>query len=422
MYEIDSFCENVNKNFAIICDREIAKYQTQKLNGIYGVPIIHIGGGNADLYKSILFSLNNELKRNLIQLIYEILLKEQNKSDSIKKIRDLVNRRDSLEFYDVRNNHKVHAFLQDRPTMTCQEMNKFRNIALRDGDELCIILTQNFDEGTIRRCEESVGKRFISFYNFALDNLVGRRKVTMLNVSEFLLRYYGKEAKKCFEKAVSKLNDELDEIIGYSVTEICSAKMLKKFKAQLRSDWEKFDAETVFNDYNISTETKAKIAEKFLAQKRYNILMNDNIYSDSYVTSEWFYRKYAPTIKTSNFDMTTVVAGYLKSMEQLLDIIILEYGRGKVFKTIGNEEMKVGDNNYKSMLGGMQKFLRGNRDLFEEKDIELQNFYLKKLQIWIDQYRNGYFHKDNISAPEVLMKIRDETLNLYFLTLSLFKV
>lgn len=73
------------------------------------------------------------------------------------------------------------------------------------------------------------------------------------------------------------------------------------------------------------------------------------------------------------------------------------------------------------MLGDMQKFIYNNIDLFEENNASLQSFYLKKLKDWIDQCRNGYFHKDNIQDTNTLHNIRQETLSLYFFTLVMFQ-
>ena len=75
------------------------------------------------------------------------------------------------------------------------------------------------------------------------------------------------------------------------------------------------------------------------------------------------------------------------------------------------------------MLGKIHKFLarKKNRCLFEEQDRVLQEFYLIKLKEWIDNCRNGFFHKDNINNPTVLSQIRQETLLLYFFTLVMYK-
>lgn len=126
--------------------------------------------------------------------------------------------------------------------------------------------------------------------------------------------------------------------------------------------------------------------------------------------------------------MTAVVAGYFKSIEQLLDSFIVAHAQEKVFESWKDKndryiEIKVGDTNYKSMLGKIHKFLaqKENRCLFEEQDRVLQEFYLIKLKEWIDNCRNGFFHKDNIGEPETLALIRQETLSLYFYTLVMYR-
>ena len=267
------------------------------------------------------------------------------------------------------------------------------------------------------------GECYLVYFCYYTEAIYSRPKVKGLEpicFEDFLQKFFNSKVVESFRVALNEINDNLDELIGYSVTEICSRKTLKRFKGELTEEWKTRDYIQYFNDIKVPHETAVKLTDRFLSENRYNTLFDGSDYSDSYITSEWLFKKYAPKIKTSQFDMTAVVAGYFKSVEQLLDAFIRRCGQGRVFQEKKSIIILVGDTNYESRLGGMQHFLFGNCDLFEERNAKLQQFYLNKLKYWIANFRNGYFHKDNIQDPDTLQKIREETISLYFYTLAMY--
>lgn len=261
---------------------------------------------------------------------------------------------------------------------------------------------------------------YFCYYTEAINSGPKVKGLEPICFEDFLQKFFNNKVVESFRLVLNEINDNLDELIGYSVTEICSRKALKQFKGLLIEEWKTRNYIEYFKGIKVPHETAIKLIDKFLSENRYNILFDGNDYSDSYITSEWFFKKYAPKIKTSNFDMTAVVVGYFKSVEQLLDTFIRKCGRNRVFQNKNYEIILVGGSNYKSMLGDMQKFLYNNIDLFEENNASLQSFYLKKLKDWKDHCRNGYCHKDNIQDPYSLKKIREETISLYFYTLVMY--
>lgn len=252
-----------------------------------------------------------------------------------------------------------------------------------------------------------------------LQQVLEGYKVT--DLLKFLKSFFNNETRKAVLNAMNSVQKSVDDLIGYSVTEICSHESLERFKEQKIADWKHYDYKALVGDTIIYPTKINNLINKFVAQERYRILFDGNLYSESYITSEWFYQKYANKIRVTNFDMTAVVAGYFKSVEQLLDDFIFRHGKNRSFPCKEKERYKVGSINYQSMLGGMRIFLSENDDLFEEKDTYLQMFYKKKLGTWIDNCRNGFFHKDNINDSNTLALIRQETLSLYFFTLVMYR-
>lgn len=412
MIEIDRFKENVLTQIPLIRDKTILEYQKKKIANYVGTAFIQIEDENFSLYRVILQKLNSYLMNQYERMVYSILQKEQEKPDDLRKIDFLSDEQFCFKFYSTHDDRKIYAILQNRPLESSKWFSVYRNLNADNDDEICVVLTRTFEQIATQRVEKWI------------ERTSGLKNVTVLDLPSFLLRFYGKEAKRCFISAISQLNEELADVIGYSITEICDARALAKFKAQKITEWIHYNYNALVGDIAVSSSKIKSLIDKFVAQERYRILFDGNLYSDSYITSEWFYQKYASNIKATNFDMTAVVAGYFKSIEQLLDSFIVANGQDKVFEyRKGCDNILVGDTNYKSMLGKMHKFLarEENKCLFEEHDRTLQKFYLNKLKTWINNCRNGYFHKDNIGKTETLALIRQETLSLYFFTLVMYR-
>ena len=409
MIEIDAFKENILTQFPLIRDKEILEYQKKNIDNYDGAAYVQIADDNFSLYQAILRKLTFHLEHQYEQMVYSILQKEQGKPDGLRKIDSLSNERFYFKFYSIQEDREICVILRNHLPKAMMDFSVYKNLSADNNDEICIVLTRTFEQIATQVVEKRI------------ERVSGLKKVTILDLPSFLLRFYGKEAKRCFISTISQLNEELADVIGYSITEICDARALAKFKEQKITDWAHYDYNALVGDTVLSPSKIQKLIDKFIAQERYRILFDGNLYSDSYITSEWFYQKYANKIRVANFDMTAVVAGYFKSVEQLLDDFIFRHGKNRSFPCKEKERYKVGSINYQSMLGGMRIFLSENDDLFEEKDTYLQMFYKKKLGTWIDNCRNGFFHKDNINDSNTLALIRQETLSLYFFTLVMYR-
>ena len=409
MIEIDAFKENILTQIPLIRDKEILEYQKKNIDNHDGAAYIQIADDNFSLYQAILRKLNLHLERQYERMVYSILQKEQGKPEGLRKIDSLTDERFYFKFYSTQEDREIYAVLRNHLPRAMMEFSVYKNLNAGNDDEVCVVLTRTFEQIATQVVERRI------------ERVSGLKNVTVLHLPSFLLRFYGKEAKRCFISAISQLNEELADVIGYSITEICDARALAKFKEQKTADWAHYDYNALIGDIAVPPSKIQYLIDKFVAQERYRILFDGNLYSDSYITSEWFYQKYASNIKVTNFDMTAVVAGYFKSIEQLLDDFIFRHGKNRSFPCKEKERYKVGSINYQSMLGGMRIFLSENDDLFEEKDTYLQMFYKKKLGTWIDNCRNGFFHKDNINDSNTLALIRQETLSLYFFTLVMYR-
>jgi hypothetical protein len=260
-------------------------------------------------------------------------------------------------------------------------------------------------------------------------------KLTCWLFEDYLRTTFGEEEKKKFQMAMVDYKEEMHKAIGYQITELCSPYNLEKLKQQLDRELVSFNYDLIkqqrFNDSIASGVTSNDlnnnnyeiIKNTFINNNRYKILLGNSDFAESYITSEWLYKKY---FSLDELDNTFIVTGFLKSIEQLLWDIIYLIGQGRAIRnvTISEENQEEID----KTLGSLQYFLSdwSNDDLFQNSFGGGKHFvigYLKKqISDWRKQYRNGYFHKHNLTDKAKIEAIREETYFLYLLILGTIKL
>lgn len=121
-------------------------------------------------------------------------------------------------------------------------------------------------------------------------------------------------------------------------------------------------------------------------------------------------------------DNTYIVAGYLKSIEQLLWDILLIIAKNKQLNGCpineSNEEI------INNTLGSLNYFLNdwANKDLFENafgnSTTYVMGYINEIISNWRRLRRNGYFHKDNLNDINKIELIRNETFLIYMLIIG----
>ncbi len=266
--------------------------------------------------------------------------------------------------------------------------------------------------------------------------IIGQNNEKKLNLcvflfEDFLREQFGTNELMLFKRAMLTFNDEIHHVMGYQITEILNSHNLNKLKEDVENEILNFHYAQIKNELyaKISTDDTsfqdlndvnfARIKDKFLCQDRYKLLFGGSDFSKSFLTSEWIYKKY---FSIPEMDNTFIVAGYLKSIEQLLWDIILIIGKGRRIRGETIDEQNIND--IDKTLGSLQYFITNyeNDDLFEsyfESNTHFIMRYLKKqISNWRSKFRNGYFHKDNLLDVERIEEIRATTIFLYMLILG----
>lgn len=271
----------------------------------------------------------------------------------------------------------------------------------------------------------------LSRFRKTIQRIDSSVQINIIIFDDLIKMLFGDDEQYKFEHSMKTFNDEMHQVIGYQITEICSSTNKQKFKSQLHKELRDFDyrsvkamhyeaaIHTTGTPLNLYDSVFDKILNHYLSNELYELLLGSEDFASSFFTSEWLFKKYC---STPELDNTFIVAGYLKSIEQLLWDIIRVVGQGRTIHniTVSEENYDIIDNT----LGSLEFFLRceDNFDLFRNAFGNSQFFVIRylKSQIadWRTHYRNGLFHKDQLNSEEIITRIRQETIYLYMLILG----
>lgn len=161
-------------------------------------------------------------------------------------------------------------------------------------------------------------------------------------------------------------------------------------------------------------ETQAE-SEKLISQYRLSTYFLDNeleqafvgtsLYAKSFLTSEYLYKYFD---NNPLFDYTPIVSGYLKSIEQLLDVICVSHRNHK----------HIQENMGSYTMGSYIYYIQNHRDIFRNELQPAQGIIVKCLESYKVETRNNLFHKDYFYNWDRVIQIRKNTLFLYVTLLS----
>jgi len=254
-----------------------------------------------------------------------------------------------------------------------------------------------------------------------------KERVENITIKQFYDKI-GDDSYDEFKECVSRYNYEAELTLGMTVSSIPTEKAMKVHKGKVKDALLSYFYE---NELSMIFTNDEVIYMKKKFESVFGIMIEVNDFSNSFISSEWYYDLQVKT--DGGLDQTAIVAGYLKSVEQLLFSLLLslcEYndfyfytnkaGREKT----GKKRLILRNNNKElllTMAGNLLKVIEQNKHIVMHKTI-LTDRVIEYLNNYIDNTRNGYMHKDNIYDMSEIEKIREKTYCVYFMILSTFKI
>ena len=329
---------------------------------------------------------------------------------------------------------------------------------LEDEDINSILKSNHVDKAIILRT--SKGKQINKLIELENQQYKDTNvNIRALSIHEFYLKQFGEEEYKAFIDSIDNYLNVTKEITGYKSVKFLSKMNLasiKIFEQKKLRDWDYLNyryqiinvSDKKVQNYlyliqkDIIFENLDDMHKSYIFDKLYETMVSSNEYATSFITSEWLYDSFKGK---KNFDYTSVVSGYLKSIEQLLyKIVMLNIDNDckiamkrdmlkkafrqniPVFELIDNKFNKVPGNklgnNYRfknypyieftehqkefmdSSIGTFEYFLRCNKHIFSNPDNA--KTVTDMISCFRIECRNGFFHTHNLNDWDLVEKIR----------------
>jgi hypothetical protein len=393
-------------------------------------PLFNIASDNFYIYQIYVKDLQSNIRNYLINPILEELLNESGYkiTSSLKGIRRCVSFSNSaIEEY---NCYPFQFIIERENIKIGVRYTELHDID--DGDDVFRELLNDF------LIDKVIILHFSKDMNIVSNSYSKIIDISHYSIKNFLDEFINENIYQYFLTTLTKAIDDMQKLIGFDVIPRLSMSNLAKVRLDLREYLQNVNLKALsYNSqkkFNNLEECDLDIINSNLEKGKAEVLLGKSDFAKSYLTSEYLYKA---IVDNSNFDYTSVVAGYLKTIEQFL-YRLLEYhmdidgsekwikvtkymAKGKerrpnpkYKKNTNKQQILVKRHNLEYMdtsLGPLINYINENEDCCEiSKDgktilTDLLNDYRKSV-------RNGYFHKHNLEDIEEVRRIRNNTLYL----------
>lgn len=234
---------------------------------------------------------------------------------------------------------------------------------------------------------------------------------------EFWKQYFGKDEYNILLESINRFNERAKEVIGFSTVITPTESALQRFREKTGKMLCSFPYEKSIPD-SVYQKQIDIFYNNYIERGLWRAMIGKSNFAISFITSEWNYTMYQ---LSENLDLTSVVSGYLKSIEQLIWAIIglkkektfkIKYRSGGLVEfSMDNEDA------IDSTLGSLEQVIKHTSGMVEV-NFHAKNYMLQAIDDWRKKHRNGYFHKHNLQSEEKVKEIRNQTIQLYFLILG----
>lgn len=242
-------------------------------------------------------------------------------------------------------------------------------------------------------------------------------QIEKATIREFWEQYFGRDEYDLLVAHINAFNEQARDIIGFSTIVTPTDTALARFRTKT-GDMLRTHPYTEHIPDNIYQHQVDIWIKNYIDRGLWRAMVGTSNFAVSFISSEWNYNMY---LLTENLDLTSIVAGYMKSVEQLIWAIIgfqtknsfkiKAKGGGLVEFSAENESL------IDSTLGSLEQVFKRNSWMFDVNDFAKRHI-VDAIADWREKHRNGFFHKHNLQSIDKVKEIREQTLQLYFLILG----
>lgn len=256
--------------------------------------------------------------------------------------------------------------------------------------------------------------------NYTLINKLNEQigcYIERVPIFEFWEEFFSKDECEELQLFAQKFNKNAAEIIAFNTVVSPTEKALEKFKEKCGEYILSYNYDDIVPDSVYFNQVEI-MKQNYINRDLWKAMIGKSDFAISFISSEWYYNVYQ---LTENLDLSGIVTGYLKSIEQLLfSIIQLSEGTGITIKSKGREVVDFTAENediIDKTLWALQQVIRHNNKLLDINSYA-KEYLISTIDKWRDKQRNGYFHKHNLHSIDKVDEIRDKAIQLYFLILG----
>lgn len=412
-------------------------------------PLFSIASDNFYIYQKYERVLQSDVRNYLINPILEELLnnsgyKVESQLDKLRKHSGYNN--DKIEHYSICPFQFV--FTKNNLRYGVRYTN------LYDTDDIVKDLITNF------QIDKVIILHFSDEQDFELNQYRELINISDYSIKMFFDEFINDNLYNYFLTTLEEVIEEMQKLIGFDTIPSINISNVTGVKLDLRETIKNIDFQLLI--YNSSKEFDSLSRNDLsnicsnLDNGKAQVMVGESDFAQSYITSEYLYQVLVDKFNNNKleykFDYTSVVAGYLKTIEQFLYKLLcyqMDYDRsekwikrGKKYvyrnkkreyprkeevrenpKNKGIYQVLVTRNNLKFMdisLGSLIWYVYDNENCWNLSDQGKE--LLKKLLLdYKDSVRNGYFHKHNLEDIEEVKRIRENTLYLLCLIIGSLK-
>ena len=251
--------------------------------------------------------------------------------------------------------------------------------------------------------------------------------IEQMTIKQFF-EMLGRDDYEDFKECVGRYNYDAEQKLGITVSAIPTKKAVGKHREKIRKELLSYfyenELQTIFEEEEIADMKK-------WFENNYEVLTSNADFSRSLISSEWYYDLQVKT--DGGIEQTAIVAGYLKSLEQLLCSILLVLSEDEnnefMFFTnkegkekTGQDRLPLNYDNQKlvlTMAKNILKAIKGNKKSVLRRT-KMTDRVIEYLEKYVEKTRNEYMHKDNLYEWSDIQNIRTKTYAAYFMVLGTF--
>ena len=274
--------------------------------------------------------------------------------------------------------------------------------------------------------EDHQGQEYIQSLN---AHLCGEAVNKFFSIEHFVKKLFGASLWDVICSAFVNIQNAADQYQWFELSNVCNYSNMKIFENEIKQTLLEFNYKKEFGrtTFQMQENLFSLIESKFIRDGHGLLFSYDDV-RKSLMTSEWLFQNQKGA---NDLDKTYIIAGYVKSVEQLLYHIISSLDPSHSIKlqnrkTKENENVPVNSEElFNATLGNMVYFLKDvqNEDIYIEGiGQDVIQCIISIINRWVYKERNGYFHKHLLCDMKKVRQIRNRTFLLYFLILGGVKI